>query len=89
MIVYLQTLTNHKNASLASSTRGAYIALMNLIIKSDSISDDVAREILNKTIPFIAGNSASETQSFKLISFRLKALCIIMPVSWYLSSFHS
>ncbi|KAM3186136.1 hypothetical protein ACTXT7_004922 [Hymenolepis weldensis] len=80
VIAYLQNLTNHKNFSLASTARDSYIALLKFVSKSDSISDDEIKLILNKVIPFLTENFALEALPTKLLSFRLKGLSILLPL---------
>ncbi|VDO07831.1 unnamed protein product [Rodentolepis nana] len=88
VITYLQTLTNHKNSSLASTARVAYIDLLKLVSKSDSISDDEIKLVLSEVIPFLADKYVLETLPTRIHSFRLKCLSILLPLYVKHSSNH-
>ncbi|KAM7536326.1 hypothetical protein Aperf_G00000086515 [Anoplocephala perfoliata] len=82
-VLYLQTLINHRNVSLAGAARGAYIAALKFFSKSaqeGSIPDNLVKSILNEIIPFLMDTSTQDTASAKQLSFHLKSLSILIPI---------
>lgn len=89
---YLQTLISHKNSTLAKAAQGAYVELLmcyrnRALIETNS--DDSSSSVPGSVTTFLMDPPPRDALTPNQLSFRLKCLSILVPVSHNIVSLNS